>query len=170
MLLDRLRKMSRAILGGSLFLLVSSAASAQPSEPRYVIADQDVSSSADMALSLLLVSPEVRVLGITVVTGDSWRDQEVMHALRLVEGLGRTDVPVIAGAAFPLVRTAQETRLYNRLYGKPFYLGAYTSSETPWAGTESTWLTCVRACPESSPPMKTPRISWCGWCMSIRTR
>ncbi len=131
MVFDRLRKMSRAILGGSLFLLVSSAAPAQPSEPRYVIADQDVSGSADMALSLLLVSPEVRVLGITVVTGDSWRDQEVMHALRLVEGLGRTDVPVIAGAAFPLVRTAQETRLYNRLYGKPFYLGAYTSSEAP---------------------------------------
>ena len=89
MVFDRLRKMSRAILGGSLFLLVSSAAPAQPSEPRYVIADQDVSSSADMALSLLLVAPEVRVLGITVVTGDSWRDQEVMHALRLVEGLGQ---------------------------------------------------------------------------------
>ena len=131
MLFDRLQSTSRQILGGFLVLLVSSPTPAQPSEPRYVIADQDVSSSADMALGLLLVSPEVRVLGITVVTGDSWRDQEVMHALRLVEGLGRTDVPVIPGAAFPLVRTAQETRLYNSLYGKPFYLGAYTSAEAP---------------------------------------
>jgi purine nucleosidase len=140
MLFDRLQKMSHAIAGG--LLLISSAAAGQPREPRFVIADQDVASSADMALSLLLVSPEVRVLGITVVTGDSWRDQEMMHALRLVEGLNRTDVPVIPGAAFPLVRTAEETRLYDRLYGKPFYLGAYTSAKAPegWDQIDSTDL------------------------------
>ena len=129
-LFDRLRKTSCAI-AGSLLILVSPGTPAQQSAPRYVIADQDVSGSADMALSLLLVSPEVRVLGITVVTGNSWRDQEMMHALRLVEGLGRTDVPVLPGAVFPLVRTAQETHLYNRLYGKPFFLGAYNSDKAP---------------------------------------
>ena len=116
---------------GFCTLLVSSLVFGQSVEPRYVIADQDVSSSADMALGLLLVSPEIHVLGITVITGDSWRDQQIMHALRLVEGLHRTDVPVIPGAVFPLVRTAQETRLYIRLYGKPFFLGAYTSTQAP---------------------------------------
>ena len=84
-----------------------------------------------MALMLLLKSPEVRLLGITVVTGNSWRDEEVAHGLRLVEGLGRTDVPVLAGAVFPLVRTAEETRLFNRLYGKPFFLGAYSAPDAP---------------------------------------
>jgi purine nucleosidase len=98
---------------------------------RYVIADQDASSPADMALMLLLKSPEVRLLGITVVTGNSWRDEEVAHALRLVEGLGRSDVPVLAGAVFPLVRTAEETRLFDRLYGKPFFLGAYSAPDAP---------------------------------------
>ena len=72
-----------------------------------------------MALLLLLQSPEVHLLGITVVSGDAWRDEEVAHALRLVEAVGRADVPVLAGAAFPLVRTAEETRLYDQLYGKP---------------------------------------------------
>ncbi len=75
-----------------------------------------------MAIMLLLKSPEVRLLGITVVTGNSWRDEEVAHMLRLVEGLGRTDVPVLAGAAFPLLRTAEETRLFDQLYGKPSFL------------------------------------------------
>jgi Inosine-uridine nucleoside N-ribohydrolase len=128
---QRFIKTTSAFAGLLLSFLISSPALAQPSEPRYVIADQDVSSSADMALGLLLVSPEVRVLGITVVTGDSWRDQQMMHALRLVETLHRTDVPVLAGAVFPLIRTAQETRLYSRLYGKPFFLGAYTSAAAP---------------------------------------
>ena len=98
---------------------------------RYVIVDQDASSPADMALMLLLASPEVRLLGITVVTGNSWRDLEVAHALRLLEGLGRKDVPVLAGAVFPLVRTAEETRLFDSLYGKPFFLGAYSDPAAP---------------------------------------
>jgi purine nucleosidase len=98
---------------------------------RYVVADQDASSPADMAIMLLLKSPEVRLLGITVVTGNSWRDEEVAHMLRLVEGLGRTEVPVLAGAVFPLVRTAEETRLFGQLYGKAFFLGAYTAPNAP---------------------------------------
>jgi inosine-uridine nucleoside N-ribohydrolase len=84
-----------------------------------------------MALMLLLQSPDVRLLGITVVTGNIWRDEEVAHALRLVEALGKTDVPVLAGAAFPLVRTAAETRLFDQLYGKPSFLGAYTAPNAP---------------------------------------
>lgn len=119
-----------AVLGAVLSLLIG-AGKPGCGQQRYVIADQDASSSADMALMLLLESPEVRVLGITVVTGDAWRDEEVAHALRLVEGLHRTEVPVLAGAAFPLVRTAEETRLYDQLHGKPFYLGAYTSVDAP---------------------------------------
>ena len=96
-----------------------------------MIADQDASTTADMALMLLLKSPEVRLLGITVITGNVWRDEEVAHALRLVEALGRTDVAVFAGAVFPLVRTAEETRLFSRLYGQASFLGAYSAADAP---------------------------------------
>jgi purine nucleosidase len=98
---------------------------------RLVIADQDSSTTADMALMLLLKSPEVQLLGITVVSGNTWRDEQVAHALRMLEGLGRTDIPVYAGAVFPLVRTAEETRLFDRVYGKPSFLGAYTDANAP---------------------------------------
>ena len=96
--------------------------------PRYVIADQDAAGpgGSDMAaLLVFLQSPNVNLLGITVVTGDSWRDVEVAHTLRLLELMGRTDVKVYPGAAFPLVRTQEWTRLASQLYGKVTYMGAW---------------------------------------------
>jgi inosine-uridine nucleoside N-ribohydrolase len=104
---------------------------------RYVIADQDASGpggSDMMSLLVLLQSPDVHLLGITVVTGDSWRDEEVQHALRLVETVGRTDVKVYPGAAFPLVRTLAWTQLANKMYGAATFQGAFSDrrSKSAW--------------------------------------
>ena len=54
-----------------------------------------------MAMMVLLQSPQVEVLGITIVTGNAWRDEEVQHTLRMLELIGRTDVPVVPGRSFP---------------------------------------------------------------------
>jgi inosine-uridine nucleoside N-ribohydrolase len=102
-----------------------------------VIADQDASGpggSDMMSLLVFLQSPDVQLLGITVVTGDSWRDQEVGHALRLLETVGRTDVKVYPGAAFPLLRTLEWTRLAANLYGSASWEGAFSDNQTrkPW--------------------------------------
>jgi len=78
-----------------------------------------------MAMMSLLESPQVKVLGITIVTGDAWRDEEVLHTLRMLELTGHTDVPVAPGAAFPLVRTQKETYLSESLDGRQTYLGAW---------------------------------------------
>jgi inosine-uridine nucleoside N-ribohydrolase len=78
-----------------------------------------------MAIMALLEAPQVKVLGITVVTGDAWRDEETLHTLRMLELTGHTDVPVARGAVFPLIRTQEETRLADALYGKQSYLGAW---------------------------------------------
>src|SRR5580698_7967983 len=77
---------------------------------RKVIIDQDAAGpgGTDMQSILALVnSPETDVLGITVLTGDGWRDEEVLHTLRLMEIIGRTDIPVVPGAIFPLVNTKE---------------------------------------------------------------
>jgi inosine-uridine nucleoside N-ribohydrolase len=100
---------------------------------RLVIADQDASGpggSDMMSLLVFLQSPDVRLLGITVVTGDDWRDIEVKHALRLVESVGRTDVKVYPGAAFPLMRTVEWTQLEARLYGRAGFEGAFSEENT----------------------------------------
>lgn len=102
---------------------------ALPQQKRYVVIDQDAAGPGGtdmMSVLLLLQAPQVEPLGITVVTGDAWRDEEVAHALRLLELIGRTDIPVVPGAESPLVRTQRETELWQQLYGKVAYQGAWT--------------------------------------------
>ena len=60
---------------------------------------------------LLIQSPHTQVLGITVVTGDMWLREEVARTLRMLELIDRTDIPVVPGAEYPLVRTKERTEL-----------------------------------------------------------
>jgi inosine-uridine nucleoside N-ribohydrolase len=75
---------------------------------------------------LLIQSPRTEVLGITVVTGDQWRNEEVAHTLRMLELIGRTDIPVVPGAEYPLVRQKNETELWEQQFGSVAWLGAWT--------------------------------------------
>src|SRR6202042_3211682 len=121
--------MNRTLIGLFLTILVALGASATAlAQKRMVIIDQDTSGpggSNIMSMMALLQSPQVEVLGITVVTGNAWRDDEARHALRMLELVGRTDGPVALGAVFPLIRTQEETRLMAPLVGKVAWLGAW---------------------------------------------
>jgi inosine-uridine nucleoside N-ribohydrolase len=110
----------------TLFLLSSALSFAQPR--RKVIIDEDCSGpggSNMQTLMIMIQSPQLEVLGITVVSGDAWRDEEVAHTLRLLEIMGRTDIPVVPGAAFPLVRTREESQMWQQRFGKVAYAGAW---------------------------------------------
>ena len=80
------------------------------------------------AILLLIQSPRTEVLGITVVTGDAWLTEEVAHTLRMLELIGRTDIPVVPGAEYPLVRTREDTERWEQRYGSVAWLGAWTPS------------------------------------------
>lgn len=95
---------------------------------RKVIIDQDAAGpgGTDMQAILALVnSPDTEVLGITVLTGDAWRDEEVLHTLRLMEIIGRADIPVVPGAAFPLVSSKEYIAKWETLHGNLVYQGAW---------------------------------------------
>lgn len=111
-----------------LFLALAAPLCAQK---RLVLIDQDGSGpggSNQMAMLVLLQSPQVQVLGITMVTGNAWRDEETQHTLRMLELTGHSDVPVAMGAVFPLVRTRRETELQEPLVGGQVWLGAWGQS------------------------------------------
>ena len=121
----------RSLVSALVPILLTAALGAQ--QPRYIIADQDASGpgGSDMAaLLVLLQSPRANLLGITVVSGDAWRDVEVAHTLRLLELMGRTDVKVYPGAAFPLVRTRESTLLAAQMDGKVSWMGAWSARVT----------------------------------------
>jgi purine nucleosidase len=101
----------------------------QESGKRKIIIDQDAAGPAgtdQQSILLLIQSPQTEVLGITVVTGDAWLKSEVAHTLRTLELIGRTDIPVVPGAEYPLVRRKQETELWEQRYGSITWLGAWT--------------------------------------------
>jgi purine nucleosidase len=107
-------------------LVVASLVWAQPR--RKVIINEDCSGPGGSNMQTLLVliqSPQVEVLGITVVSGNQWRDEEVAHTLRLLEIIGRTDIPVVPGAVFPLVHRRTDAQMWQERYGRVAFAGAW---------------------------------------------
>jgi inosine-uridine nucleoside N-ribohydrolase len=96
-----------------------------------VIIDQDAYGPVGsnlQAILMLLQASDVEVLGITITSGDGWRDEEVDHTLRLLEIAGRPEVPVVPGAVLPLLNSYARTKAWESLYGKLYYKGAWTES------------------------------------------
>jgi len=119
----------------TLTLLTLLAASASAQSKLKVIVDQDARGpcTTDIQSILMFVqAPRVEVLGITIVSGDLWMEQELRHTLRALEIAGRTDIPVYRGAVFPLVHTQEEARRWEMLYGKQSYQGAWDGVTGPY--------------------------------------
>src|SRR6266487_3639064 len=120
-------KLGRLWVLTTAILLVTCLPSA--AQKRKIIIDQDAAGPAgtdQQSILLLIQSPQTEVLGVTVVTGDQWLKSEVAHTLRMLELIGRTDIPVVPGAEYPLVRTKEETELWEQRYGSVTWLGAWT--------------------------------------------
>jgi inosine-uridine nucleoside N-ribohydrolase len=112
----------------SLLVLLVAGVAGAAEPPRLVIFDNDFYGPAStnlQAAALLLSDPDVKVLGLTVVTGDAWRDEEVAHTLRLLEIIHRTDVPVVPGAVLPLVNTQAKTQAWQKAHGIIPWKGAW---------------------------------------------
>ncbi len=73
-------------------------------EPRPVVLDCDPGHDDALAILLALARPELRVLAVTTVAGNAPLERTTRNALRVLTFLGRSDVPVAAGAERPLLR------------------------------------------------------------------
>lgn len=72
---------------------------------RKIIIDTDPGQDDAIAILLALASPEdIDVLGIVAVAGNVGLAQNARNALKVVELSGRTEIPVHAGCARPLMR------------------------------------------------------------------
>ncbi|MES2419778.1 MAG: nucleoside hydrolase [Pseudomonadota bacterium] len=104
----------------------AAAAAAAPAK-RMVLIDDDVVGLNGVP-ALLLQAPDVDVLGITTTSGSVWCAIATAYALRTVEILGRTDVPVVPGATFPLINSEAATKRWEALYGRLEFKGPWTES------------------------------------------
>jgi pyrimidine-specific ribonucleoside hydrolase len=69
-----------------------------------ILLDCDPGHDDAIALLLALASPELELLGVTTTYGNQTLEKTTANALRVLELVGRTDVPVAAGADAPLER------------------------------------------------------------------
>src|SRR3984885_11289253 len=112
----------------SLAVLVLFAIPSTAQSRRKVIIDQDARGPAttdQQPILMFLQSASVETLGITVVSGDMWRDEEVAHTLRMLELTGHQDIPVYPGAVYPLINRMDMIERWEKLYGTVHYQGAW---------------------------------------------
>lgn len=79
---------------------------------RKVIIDCDPGIDDSLALLLALNSPELEIMGITIVSGNVPAKQGAKNALKVLKLMKREDIKVYIGESLPLVRelvTAQDT-------------------------------------------------------------
>jgi inosine-uridine nucleoside N-ribohydrolase len=69
-----------------------------------ILFDTDPGHDDAIALLLALASQELEVLGVTSVSGNQTLEKTTANALKILELIDRTDVPVHVGADRPLVR------------------------------------------------------------------
>lgn len=94
--------MLRVLLPLLVFFLVNIQGINAPAAEK-VILDSDMVEGFDdgVAMMLLASAPEIDLVGITITSGNSWVAEGTAHALRQLEIIGRTDVPVYMGLTRP---------------------------------------------------------------------
>jgi purine nucleosidase len=78
-----------------------------------VLIDTDPGIDDAIAILLALASPELTVRGITVVHGNVPVDAGTLNAFKVLDLAGRRDVPVVRGAATPLLRPPRHAELVH---------------------------------------------------------
>ena len=94
---------------------------AQEAKRKVIIDDEGFS----LMHLMLLEAEDVEVLGLTTVSGNVWANRATAFALRGLEIAGRSDVPVVQGATYPLLNSEALTDRWEALYGKLTWKGAW---------------------------------------------
>ena len=116
--------------------------------PTPVILDVDPGHDDAVAIMLACGAPELDLLAVTTVAGNVSLEKTTRNALRILSLLERSDVPVAAGAAAPLVRplrTAEDIHGESGLEGAEF---PEASFECDARGATELIATAIEGSPE----------------------
>ncbi len=99
-----------------------------------VILDTDMVELFDDGLSMVMLanSPEIELLGVVTVSGNTWASEGTAYGLRQLEIIGRKDIPLAQGLRFPMRANRYETIKTEQLLfgiGPSSYLGAFSHPE-----------------------------------------
>ncbi|MHC4300741.1 MAG: nucleoside hydrolase, partial [Planctomycetota bacterium] len=124
-------KYSRIALVG--LILTSAALTPGTIAKEKVILDTDMVMLYDDGVAMMMLAnhPNIELLGVTIVPGNTWLSEGTAYALRQLELLGRPNVPVAMGTRYPLRAGRYENmELERRMFGftSP-YVGCFARTE-----------------------------------------
>ncbi len=131
---DREEDMRRIAVAVALCLLAASLVlpyrSAQAQAREKVLLDTDMVEAFDDGIAMLLLAsaPNVELLGVTTLSGNSWVETGTANALRQLEEAGLARIPVAKGLECPLRPNRHELfKLERRLVGRghDYWVGSF---------------------------------------------
>ena len=95
--------MKRFCLSFILFLGVTISWADNSDNRQKIILDTDMVELFDdgIAMMMLAKAPNIDLLGVTVVAGNTWVSEGTAYAIRQLEAIGITDIPVLQGIRLP---------------------------------------------------------------------
>lgn len=97
------------------FLLFCTATQAQKKEK--VILDTDMVEVFDDGITMMMLAnaPNIDLLGVTIVVGNTWVPEGTAYAIRQLEVIGKTNIPVVPGIRQPIYPSRFETIKNERI-------------------------------------------------------
>ena len=108
--------MKKIIIGSfACLMLLCAAANAQKKEK--VILDTDMVEVFDdgIAMMMLANAPNIDLIGVTIVVGNTWVPEGVAYAIRQLEDIEKSHIPVIPGIRAPIYPSRFETIKNERI-------------------------------------------------------
>jgi inosine-uridine nucleoside N-ribohydrolase len=98
-----------------------------------VILDTDMVMLYDDGVAMMMLAnhPDIELLGVTIVPGNTWISEGAAYAIRQLEVLNRRDIPVALGIQYPL-RTGRYENLQveRKMFGySSRYVGCFSRTE-----------------------------------------
>ncbi len=122
------------VLLGSALLSLTSGVLTGNAAPQKIIIDTDFNTIGDDGQVLVMAAQlqaagALDILGLTIPTGNQWRDQEVSDALKAVERLGiEHKVRIHPGTQYPLLHDYKSYLYEKAIFTGSDYVGAYASA------------------------------------------
>jgi len=124
-------KRFHVVLTGTTLLLFVLCSMSGAKEKVILDSDMVVLYDDGVAMMMLAKHPNIDLLGVTIVPGNTWVSEGTAYALRQLEILNRTDVPVAMGIRYPLRAARYETMaVEQKMFGQSSkYVGCFARPE-----------------------------------------
>jgi len=114
------------LVGITLLLAVLNSAT-RAKEKVIVDSDMVVLYDDGVAMMMLANHPDIELLGVTIVPGNTWVSEGTAYTLRQLEVMNRLDIPVALGIRYPLRAGRYETiEIERKMFGfGSSYIGCF---------------------------------------------